>query len=107
MDFMWAVFLAFWCGLITAFLLNKFFVFKNSALTTKRQFSGFLLINLIALIQTLGVSYLLAEWGLKHLNYGYEIAHLCGIASPIFTSYFGHKWISFREPSTAYENIES
>ncbi len=99
-DFSTAVFLAFWCGLITAFLLNKFFIFTTSSLTTRRQFAGFILVNGIALLQTLLVSYLLGEWLLFGIPYGYEVAHAAGIITPIFTSYWGHQRISFQVQSS-------
>jgi putative flippase GtrA len=59
----------------------------------------FAAVNLAALLQTLVVTLLLARWllpaaGLRsHVE---EIAHIVGVGVPIVTSFFGHKYLSFR-----------
>lgn len=94
-----AVALAFPVGLATAFLLNRRFVFRGAVNPVHRQASWFVIVNLAGLVQTLLVSIVLARWLLPLLgmrSHVEELAHAVGIAVPVVTSYFGHKWFSFR-----------
>lgn len=91
--------LAFLAGMLTAFLLFKFFVFHawHSSKTTK-EVLYFILINILALIQTLGVSIGLADYLFPWLDYTWhasDIAHIIGVLVPIFTSFVGHKYFTF------------
>ena len=98
-DYVTAVVLAFFVGLTTAFLLNRRFVFHGSTNPLHRQASWFVAVNLFALAQTLFVTLLLAEFLLPHFGLSWhdkEIAHAAGIAAPLFSSYFGHKHLTFR-----------
>lgn len=93
-----AVALAFPVGLVTAFLLNRRFVFRDASDPLHRQVLWFVLVNLAGLAQTLLVSVVLAHW-LFILGMGphaEDVAHAVGIVVPTVTSYFGHKWLSFR-----------
>lgn len=94
-----AVTLAFSVGLATAFLLNRRFVFNGASNPLHEQASWFVLVNMVGLAQTLIISILLARWLLPMLGvreYAEEVAHAIGIAVPAVSSYFGHKWFSFR-----------
>lgn len=94
-----AVVLAFFVGLTSAFVLNRRFVFRESTNPLHRQASWFVAVNLFALAQTLFFSLLLAEIVLPYLGLGWhtkEIAHAIGIVAPLFTSYLGHKHLTFR-----------
>lgn len=93
-----------WCvGITTAFTLSRLYVFEGARHgSVWRQFAGFTLVNLFALLQTLAVSLGLLHWGLPALGierHAEAIAHAFGIVVPIFTSYFGHKHLSFRQPA--------
>lgn len=91
---------AFLVGLSTAFVLNRAFVFEQGADAVHVQAMWFTLINLAALLQTLVVSLLLARWLLPMAGIGQglaeTLAHAVGVAVPVFTSYIGHKRLSFR-----------
>ena len=57
------------------------------------------MVNLAAVAQTLAISLLLAEWLLPAMNWTYRVhtvAHGIGVLAPVVTSYFGHKYFSFR-----------
>jgi putative flippase GtrA len=59
----------------------------------------FILVNLVAVAQTWAISMLLLHWVLPWLGvnaYAREIAHAVGVVVPVFTSYLGHKHLSFR-----------
>lgn len=99
LNFSAAVILAYATGMITAFVLFKLFVFKNSQQSVHRSAVFFILVNLVAILQTWSVSmglayYLLPSLGVK--LFVPEIAHAVGVAVPVFTSYIGHKRWSFR-----------
>lgn len=103
-----AIFMAFWVGLTTAFLLNRRYVFPQSVSgDARKQFFYFLAVNLFALLQTMVVSLVLAWYLLPALGitlWSREIAHLAGIAFPLFVSFLGHKYFSFRTPDALQEN---
>jgi len=93
-----AIVIAFFCGMTTAFALNRRFVFRDASNSLGQQVGWFVAINLLALLQTLGVSLLLAEL-LPRIGmdwHAHEIAHAAGILVPIFTSYAGHRRWTFR-----------
>jgi putative flippase GtrA len=94
-----AIIIAYVTGMITAFVLAKMFVFKQSTQPTHRSVFFFVLVNLVAVVQTWGVSIGLAYHVFPWLGMNWhsrDIAHLVGIVVPVFTSYIGHKKFSFR-----------
>ena len=99
-----AIVLAYIVGMITAYVLARAFVFDKSGKAVSNEMAGFVFVNMIALLQVWGVSMLLARWAFPAIGFDFYpdlTAHIIGVASPAFTSYFGHKYISFgraREP---------
>lgn len=94
-----AVILAYITGMITAFVLAKLFVFKESEQSVQRSAVIFVLVNIVAALQTWLISMGLAFYVLPALGvqaFVDEIAHAVGVAVPVFTSYLGHKRWSFR-----------
>lgn len=99
LDFSSAVILAYITGMVTAFVLAKLFVFKKSKQSIRRSAAFFVLVNLVAILQTWAVSMGLAYYLLPYMGVKFfvkEIAHAVGVAIPVFTSYIGHKRWSFR-----------
>jgi putative flippase GtrA len=99
MPFGWAVAASFLVGLVSGFLLMRFFVFDGQGKALAPQAAKYVLINLFALLQTLGISLLLAKWMLPAFGltrYAEALGHLVGILVPVLTSYVGHKRWSFR-----------
>ena len=99
LDFSAAVIMAYVTGMITAFALAKTFVFRESLQTVHRSAAIFILVNLVAVLQTWAISIGLAYYLLPSLGvsrFSHEIAHAVGITIPVFTSYLGHKRWSFR-----------
>ncbi|STY28652.1 GtrA-like protein [Legionella wadsworthii] len=95
-----SIVLAYFTGMVAAFILAKLFVFKKSNQTLTRSLVFFILINLFGMMQTLLISWLLAYYVLPALDvqkFSLEIAHALGLASPAFTTYLGHKFFTFRE----------
>lgn len=99
-DFSTAVILAYITGMVTAFILARAFVFQKSKTAFHRSAFFFIVVNLIAIAQTWLVSMLFAYYVLPALDvelFIHEIAHGIGVVMPVFTSYIGHKYWSFRE----------
>lgn len=99
LDFSFAVILAYITGMVTAFVLAKMFVFKDSQQSVHRSAVFFVLVNLVAVLQTWTISMGLAYYFLPSLGvtlFAREIAHAVGVVVPVFTSYIGHKRWSFR-----------
>lgn len=98
-SFSMAIMLAYLTGMVTAFLLAKWFVFKQSKQSFSRSVILFTAVNVLAVMQTWLISMGLALYVLPHMGvktYLNEIAHALGVVVPVFTSYFGHKHFSFR-----------
>jgi len=98
-NFSVAVVLAYVTGMVTAFVLARMFVFARGASSTKKSFAWFTLVNVLAVVQTWGISIWLAYhvlpfFGIDALRY--EVAHAVGLVIPVFTSFIGHKYLSFR-----------
>jgi putative flippase GtrA len=98
-DFSVSVYLAYIAGMITAFFLKKQFVFAKGRQPIFHSIGFFIFVNIIAFLQTLAVTmavfvYILPYLGIIKMTH--EISHAIGICTPIFTSYIGHKKLSFR-----------
>jgi putative flippase GtrA len=99
-DFSSAIVFAYLTGMVTAYVLARIFVFKQTSLSLGRSALMFVLVNVVAVAQTWWISLLLADnffpWmGMKtHVR---EFAHAVGVLVPVFTSYIGHKHFSFNK----------
>ncbi|MEM9243841.1 MAG: GtrA family protein [Pseudomonadota bacterium] len=100
MSYATSIIIAYILGIITAYFLCRLFVFKQSRNTPYKQIFYFILVNIFAILQTLLVSVILAYWifayFIKNQFLREEIAHFIGICVPAFTSYIGHKYLSFK-----------
>jgi putative flippase GtrA len=99
LDFSFAIVLAYLTGMVTAFVLAKKFVFTKSNHKLHKSVMFFSLVNLVAVVQTWLISmglayYLFPYFGL--VDYVFELSHAVGIVVPVFTSYLGHKYFSFK-----------
>lgn len=100
MSFSSAVVLAYLTGMVTAYVLARQFVFKGSQQALSRSMMYFVLVNLLAIVQTWLVSMLMLFQLLPAAGttrFAPEIAHAVGIVVPVFTSFLGHKYGSFRQ----------
>lgn len=95
-----AVTLAYFTGMVTAFILAKLFVFQISSHSTAKSAALFALVNVFAFAQTWIVSMVLAYHLLPAMGieeFDKAIASAVGISIPVFTSFIAHKYITFRE----------
>lgn len=95
-----SIVLAYLIGMLTAFILNKLIVFKDSTQSLNKSVIYFSLINLLAIFQTWIISIVLNSYlfpSLGIFQYSKEISHAIGVLFPVFSSYFGHKKFSFHK----------
>jgi putative flippase GtrA len=96
-----AIVVAYLCGMVTAFFLNRMFVFQAaSRREASRQFVRFTLVNIVALAQVWVVGVGLDRFVLPAVGFNWHaetVAHVFAVASPILTSYLAHKHFSFAE----------
>lgn len=94
-----AVTMAFMVGLATGFIIMRSYAFAGTGKPIRPQAVKYLGVNMLALVQTLVVSSFLARWLLPVLgveHHAEAIAHAFGIAVPVITSYFGHRYVTFK-----------
>lgn len=99
LDYPMAIVLAYLTGMVTAFVLARLFVFKDSQQPLRHSAMYFVLVNLVAVAQTWAISMALAYHVLPAMGirrFVPEIAHAVGVVVPVFTSYLGHKRWSFQ-----------
>lgn len=97
-----SILIAYLFGMIVAFLLTKNFVFSTQQLNNTKAFLSFSLVNLFAVMQTYLISlYLqnLLQYRLSEISIINLIAHSIGVIVPVFTSFIGHKYLSFGKSS--------
>lgn len=98
-DFSVAIVLAYLCGMVTAYLLARAFVFKDSQQHMAKSIGFFVLVNLVAILQTWGISVLLLRYlhpFIADIHLAEAVAHAVGVVVPVFTSYLGHKHFTFK-----------
>jgi putative flippase GtrA len=94
-----AIVLAYLVGMAIAFVLMRQHVFEGRGKPLGRQILWFTTFNVLALLQTLVVSLLLARWLLPAVGIEQHveaIAHFFGVIFPVVTSYLGHRYATFR-----------
>lgn len=93
-----AVVIAYLIGMTTAYGLNRLFVFDRSGRTMRDEYGRFALVNVVALAQVFVVTIGLGRLVFPVVGlawHPHEIAHAIGVASPILTSYVGHRYFTF------------
>jgi putative flippase GtrA len=93
-----AIIAAYLCGMTTAYVLNKLIVFKSQDREIASEYLRFALVNLVAVVQVWCVSVGLARLVFPAIGFAWHpetVAHIIGVASPVYTSYLGHKHFSF------------
>ena len=101
-DYLSSVTIAFLVGLVTAYLLNRSWVFDASGRHWLVEAAWFTGINLLGLVLTIVVSWCLARMlfpvlGLVPGEPWDTLAHAIGVAATVATSFLGHKYFTFRK----------
>ncbi|MDR3088492.1 MAG: GtrA family protein [Desulfobulbaceae bacterium] len=88
-------------GMLVAFLLFKFMVFKTANTgQTQREGAWFILVNLLAILQVLVISVGLADYLFPWLGMDFhpkDIAHIIGVTTTAVSSFIGHKFFTFKQ----------
>lgn len=98
MPYVPSIVLAYLVGMVTAFALNRRYVFQGASKALHHQALWFTAINLAAVLQTVAVSLLLSRWLFPLVQWQFHpetIAHVVGVIVPVFTSYLGHRYLTF------------
>ena len=98
-DYSVSIILAYLTGMMAAFVMARRFVFPPGRNSVHRSAAIFALVNAVALLQTWGVSIMLADHVFPSLGirrHTETMAHVIGVGVPAFTSYIGHREWSFR-----------
>lgn len=93
-----AIVAAYLVGFVTAFTLFRRYVFGPSERGMGSEYARFALVNVVALIQVWIVTMTLVTYVFPYIGFTWrvdEVAHAIGIASPLATSYLGHRHFSF------------
>lgn len=101
LSFSTSIILAYVIGMITAYSLNRFFVFSQTTRSHSSSIFYFVLVNVFAVLQTWCISLVLAYYFLPYFSvelYVFEISHFFGVIVPVFTSFIGHKYLTFGNP---------
>jgi putative flippase GtrA len=94
-----AVFAAYLIGMLVAFLLMRGHVFNASQGPLAPQVTKFVGVNVLAVLQTLAITLIMARWVLPSvgiIEHAEALGHLVGVLVPVVTSYFGHKLFTFK-----------
>ena len=101
-----AIMLAYGVGMTTAFVLNRLFVFREATNSRGNHATWFALVNAAAVLQTLVISLVLARCAFPAAGMTWHpeaVAHAIGVIVPVFTSYAGHRLLTFRTHDAAIQ----
>lgn len=86
------------CGMLTAFLLTRTFVFERSGRRASNELARFTLVNVLSLIVTWVVAVGLVRLVFPRIGFDTHpelIAHVAGLGLASVTSFYGHRRYSF------------
>ena len=95
-----SIILAYLVGMIVAFTLFKLYVFEKSDHHYIDEIKGFVIVNIFGIIQVWMISIGLAEYFFPAILFSFypnETAHFIALGIPAISSYFGHKYFSFKK----------
>jgi putative flippase GtrA len=86
------------CGMLTAFLLTRSFVFERSGRRASNELARFTLVNALSLIVTWVVAVGLLRLVFPRVGFDTHpelVAHMAGLGLASLTSFYGHRRYSF------------
>lgn len=108
LPFLPAVVCAYVTGMVVAFILFRLFVFPGAGTPIQVQINRFVLVNLVGITLTFFLSWLIVEKIIPYLGVEFRVGlgplqmdqimfgHGLAIAAPTVTSWFGHRYFTFR-----------
>lgn len=94
--------LSFSCGLITSFLLTKYFVFTESDLKSHHQFMRFILVAFMVFV----LNYFLMRILIRQFHWFPTIARAFASVSIAIISFFSHRFFTFKVNGATAEEEE-
>lgn len=94
-----ALIIAYIIGMVVAFWLFQRVIFRDPGTPMKRRVIRFVQVNMLGLALTAIISSTLARVLLPAIGWTFypkDVAQLTGVGVPAFTSYFLHKYYTFR-----------
>lgn len=94
-----AVLLAYLVGMVIAFILFQRAIFGDPGTGLRRQILRFIQVNLLGGVLTVVLSSLLARYLLPEIGWKfrpYDLAHFIGVCAPAISSYYLHKYYTYR-----------
>lgn len=86
------------CGMLTAYVLTRVFVFQPSGRTSRSELGRFALVNLVSLALTWMVAVALVRFAFPVIGFHRApelVAHVIGLGLSSITSFYGHRRFSF------------
>jgi putative flippase GtrA len=93
-----AILVAYLTGMATAYLLARRYVFTDSLRGHGESTFRFAVVNAFGILQTWLVSIALGDHLLPAIgvtSHAHDLAHLVGVATPVFTSFIAHRRWTF------------
>jgi putative flippase GtrA len=103
LPFQFAVIAAYATGMVVAFVLFRRFVFDASGSALSAQARNFVIVNLLGVAQTWVLAVILVDKVLPAVGWTFQpeaCGHAVAIAAPVVTSWFGHRYFTFRASKT-------
>ena len=94
----WALVGANTVGVITAFLMNRWYVFRSQDHRVLAELARFVLVNLVGIAVSWAAAVLLYRQVLPAIGFGWHpdlVAHAIGILVPVIPNYLAHKIWTF------------
>jgi putative flippase GtrA len=94
----YAIVIAYIIGTVFAFFMYQHKVFGQGIRPLWQEIALFVFVTLAAIAQTLIVSVVLADHLFLAIDWSWypkEVAHIVGMGVPMFSSFLGHKYLTF------------
>jgi putative flippase GtrA len=99
-----AIVTAYATGMVFAFVTFRCFVFNGSGAGVGGQVRNFLIVNALGIAQTWILAMAMVDFVLPAIGWTFQreaVGHAVSIAAPVVTSWFGHRYFTFRAAKAA------
>jgi putative flippase GtrA len=104
LPFQFAVVAAYATGMVFAFLMYRRFVFDASGSGVSGQVRNFVVVSVLGIVQTWILAMVMVDFLLPAIGWTYQreaCGHAVAVGAPAVTSWFGHRYFTFRAAKTA------
>lgn len=99
-SYSYAIIYAYLVAMVTTYILFKFLVFDRSNENTGKEFGKYVIVHILAIIIVWLVSVSFARFIFPIIGMDYrpdDIGHIIGVCSTVFSSYYLHKFFTFKD----------